>query len=166
MCVLGRCEVGAHHWAQCNDVPVKYARFPVTGLVEGRSYIFRVRALNRAGVSRPSRVSEPVVAMDPSDRARLRGESDITSRWHTATKLATALSLRCLFYSSQQLAFQPLGLGWSNSQRRTPMVWKPQTAMAFLSKTCLNAGTTNDFHLLSINISTSTCLLAFPRLSL
>lgn len=73
VCCVGRCEVGTHHWAQCNDAPVKYARFPVTGLVEGRSYVFRVRALNKAGVSRPSRVSEPVVAMDPSDRARLRG---------------------------------------------------------------------------------------------
>uniref|UniRef100_A0A4W6F5J1 Myomesin 1a (skelemin) n=1 Tax=Lates calcarifer TaxID=8187 RepID=A0A4W6F5J1_LATCA len=71
---IDRCEVGTHHWAQCNENPVKYARFPVTGLVEGRSYIFRVRALNMAGVSRPSRVSEPVVAMDPSDRARLRGK--------------------------------------------------------------------------------------------
>ncbi|TKS79626.1 M-protein, striated muscle [Collichthys lucidus] len=69
---IDRCEVGTHHWAQCNDNPVKYARYPVTGLVEGRSYIFRVRAVNMAGVSRASRVSEPVVAMDPSDRARLR----------------------------------------------------------------------------------------------
>uniref|UniRef100_A0A3Q3EIP1 Myomesin 1a (skelemin) n=1 Tax=Kryptolebias marmoratus TaxID=37003 RepID=A0A3Q3EIP1_KRYMA len=69
------CEVGTHHWAQCNDAPVKYARFPVTGLVEGRSYVFRVRALNNAGVSRPSRISDAVVAMDPSDRARLKGPS-------------------------------------------------------------------------------------------
>ncbi|XP_056248188.1 myomesin 1a (skelemin) isoform X2 [Seriola aureovittata] len=69
---IDRCEVGTHHWAQCNDTPVKYARFPVTGLVEGRSYIFRVRALNKLGVSRPSRVSAAVVAMDPSDRARHR----------------------------------------------------------------------------------------------
>uniref|UniRef100_A0A8D3C8J4 Myomesin 1a (skelemin) n=1 Tax=Scophthalmus maximus TaxID=52904 RepID=A0A8D3C8J4_SCOMX len=74
---IDRCEVGTHHWAQCNDTPVKYARFPVTGLVEGRSYIFRVRALNKSGVSRPSRVSEAVVAMDPSDRARLRGKRQI-----------------------------------------------------------------------------------------
>lgn len=69
---IDRCEVGTHHWAQCNDAPVKYARFPVTGLVEGRTYVFRVRAFNKMGVSRPSRISEPVVAMDPSDRARLR----------------------------------------------------------------------------------------------
>uniref|UniRef100_A0A7N8YJ58 Myomesin 1a (skelemin) n=1 Tax=Mastacembelus armatus TaxID=205130 RepID=A0A7N8YJ58_9TELE len=69
---IDRCEVGCHHWALCNDVPVKYARFPVTGLVEGRSYIFRVRAVNKAGISRPSRVSEAVVAMDPSDRCLLK----------------------------------------------------------------------------------------------
>uniref|UniRef100_A0A671MLK5 M-protein, striated muscle-like n=1 Tax=Sinocyclocheilus anshuiensis TaxID=1608454 RepID=A0A671MLK5_9TELE len=69
---IDRLEVGTHHWTQCNDTPVKYARFPVTGLTEGRSYTFRVRALNNSGVSRPSRASDPVVAMDPSDRARLR----------------------------------------------------------------------------------------------
>ncbi|KTF87815.1 hypothetical protein cypCar_00025868 [Cyprinus carpio] len=69
---IDRLEVGTHHWTQCNDTPVKYARFPVTGLTEGRSYTFRVRALNNSGVSRPSRASDPVVAMDPSDRACLR----------------------------------------------------------------------------------------------
>ncbi|XP_071593352.1 myomesin-1 isoform X2 [Heliangelus exortis] len=69
---IDRCEVGTSHWTQCNETPVKFARFPVTGLVEGRSYIFRVRAVNSAGVSLPSRVSEPVAALDPADRARLR----------------------------------------------------------------------------------------------
>uniref|UniRef100_A0A3Q2YC56 Myomesin 1 n=1 Tax=Hippocampus comes TaxID=109280 RepID=A0A3Q2YC56_HIPCM len=67
---VDRCEVGTTHWIQCNDTPIKFARFPVTGLVEGRSYIFRVRAVNKSGISRPSRVSEPVAAMDPADRAR------------------------------------------------------------------------------------------------
>uniref|UniRef100_A0A3Q3VPF1 Myomesin-1 n=1 Tax=Mola mola TaxID=94237 RepID=A0A3Q3VPF1_MOLML len=65
---VDRCEVGTNHWVQCNDTPVKFARFPVTGLVEGRSYIFRVRAINKCGMSHPSRVSEPVAAMDPADR--------------------------------------------------------------------------------------------------
>uniref|UniRef100_A0A671QW84 M-protein, striated muscle-like n=1 Tax=Sinocyclocheilus anshuiensis TaxID=1608454 RepID=A0A671QW84_9TELE len=68
---VDRCEVGMTHWAQCNDTPVKFARFPVTGLVEGRSYVFRVRAVNKAGMSHPSRVSEPVAAMDPADRLTL-----------------------------------------------------------------------------------------------
>ncbi|CAJ1082496.1 myomesin-1 isoform X2 [Xyrichtys novacula] len=72
---VDRCEVGTNHWIQCNDTPVKFARFPVTGLVEGRSYTFRVRAVNKNGMSRPSRVSEPVAAMDPADRARMRGTS-------------------------------------------------------------------------------------------
>ncbi|XP_061613952.1 M-protein, striated muscle isoform X2 [Phyllopteryx taeniolatus] len=72
---VDRCEVGTTHWIQCNDTPIKFARFPVTGLVEGRSYTFRVRAVNKSGMSRPSRVSEPVAAMDPADRARMRGTS-------------------------------------------------------------------------------------------
>ncbi|XP_056868530.1 M-protein, striated muscle isoform X7 [Takifugu flavidus] len=72
---VDRCEVGTNHWIQCNDTPVKFARFPVTGLVEGRSYLFRVRAVNNSGMSHPSRVSEPVAAMDPADRARMRGTS-------------------------------------------------------------------------------------------
>jgi len=72
---VDRCEVGTNHWIQCNDTPVKFARFPVTGLVEGRSYMFRVRAVNKSGMSRPSRASEPVAAMDPADKARLRGTS-------------------------------------------------------------------------------------------
>uniref|UniRef100_A0A8C7KS98 Myomesin 1 n=1 Tax=Oncorhynchus kisutch TaxID=8019 RepID=A0A8C7KS98_ONCKI len=65
---VDRCEVGTTHWSQCNDTPIKFARFPVTGLVEGRSYTFRVRAVNKSGMSRPSRVSEAVAAMDPADR--------------------------------------------------------------------------------------------------
>lgn len=72
---VDRCEVGTNHWIQCNDTPVKFARFPVTGLVEGRSFVFRVRAVNKCGMSHPSRVSEPVAAMDPADRARMRGTS-------------------------------------------------------------------------------------------
>nr|XP_040023834.1 M-protein, striated muscle isoform X1 [Gasterosteus aculeatus aculeatus] len=72
---VDRCEVGTTHWIQCNETPVKFARFPVTGLVEGRSYMFRVRAVNANGMSRASRASEPVAAMDPADRARKRGTS-------------------------------------------------------------------------------------------
>uniref|UniRef100_A0A8C3KCJ1 Myomesin 2 n=1 Tax=Calidris pygmaea TaxID=425635 RepID=A0A8C3KCJ1_9CHAR len=62
---VDKCEVGLENWVQCNDAPVKICKYPVTGLHEGRSYIFRVRAVNSAGISRPSRVSEPVAALDP-----------------------------------------------------------------------------------------------------
>lgn len=77
--VRHRCEVGTTHWIQCNDTPVKFARFPVTGLVEGRSYVFRVRAVNKSGMSHPSRASEPIAAMDPADRARMKGHT--TAPW-------------------------------------------------------------------------------------
>ncbi|XP_065537604.1 myomesin-2 isoform X1 [Lathamus discolor] len=67
---VDKCEVGLENWVQCNDAPVKICKYPVTGLYEGRSYIFRVRAVNSAGISRPSRVSEPVAALDPVDLER------------------------------------------------------------------------------------------------
>ncbi|KAM5304336.1 myomesin-1 isoform 1-T1 [Glossophaga mutica] len=69
---IDKCEVGTDSWSQCNDTPVKFARFPVTGLIEGRSYIFRVRAVNKTGIGLPSRVSEPVAALDPDEKARLK----------------------------------------------------------------------------------------------
>uniref|UniRef100_A0A670IYA9 Myomesin 2 n=1 Tax=Podarcis muralis TaxID=64176 RepID=A0A670IYA9_PODMU len=62
---VDRCEVGTENWVQCNDAPVKICKYPVTGLFEGRSYTFRVRAVNQAGISRPSRISEAVAALDP-----------------------------------------------------------------------------------------------------
>uniref|UniRef100_A0A8D2NTV4 Myomesin 2 n=1 Tax=Zosterops lateralis melanops TaxID=1220523 RepID=A0A8D2NTV4_ZOSLA len=67
---VDKCEVGLENWVQCNDAPVKVCKYPVTGLQEGRSYIFRVRAVNTAGISRPSRASEPVAALDPVDLER------------------------------------------------------------------------------------------------
>lgn len=90
-----RCEVGTNYWIQCNDTPVKFARFPVTGLVEGRSYIFRVRAVNKSGISHPSRVSEPVAAMDPADRARMRGTADFTL-WPVTRNLTSSLLDKCV----------------------------------------------------------------------
>ncbi|XP_018120179.1 M-protein, striated muscle [Xenopus laevis] len=69
---VDKCEIGTENWIQCNDSPVKICKYPVTGLFEGRSYIFQVRAVNKAGVSRPSRVSIAVAALDPADLARLQ----------------------------------------------------------------------------------------------
>lgn len=67
--------MGTDSWVQCNDAPVKVCRYPVTGLREGCSYTFRVRAVNSAGVSRPSRSSDAVAALDPVDLGRLQGRS-------------------------------------------------------------------------------------------
>ncbi|XP_067877782.1 myomesin-2 [Heterodontus francisci] len=69
---VDRCEAGTDNWIQCNDAPIKICKYPVTGLFEGRSYIFRVRAVNKSGISRPSRVTDAVTALDPADLARLQ----------------------------------------------------------------------------------------------
>lgn len=92
--------MGTNHWIQCNDTPVKFARFPVTGLVEGRSYIFRVRAVNKSGMSRPSRVSEPVAAMDPADRARMRGTTANNVVFCDTQSLSFLLSIALLNHIS------------------------------------------------------------------
>ncbi|XP_043535108.1 myomesin-2 isoform X1 [Chiloscyllium plagiosum] len=69
---VDRCEAGSDNWIQCNDAPIKICKYPVTGLFEGRSYIFRVRAVNKSGISRPSRITDAVTALDPADLARLQ----------------------------------------------------------------------------------------------
>uniref|UniRef100_A0A667ZN57 Myomesin 2a n=1 Tax=Myripristis murdjan TaxID=586833 RepID=A0A667ZN57_9TELE len=57
---VDKCEAGSDTWVQCNDSPVKVCKYPVHGLSVGRTYHFRVRAVNSAGISRPSRKSDKV----------------------------------------------------------------------------------------------------------
>ncbi|XP_060780608.1 myomesin-2 [Neoarius graeffei] len=81
---VDRCEVGTENWVQCNDSPIKICKYPVPGLFEGHSYYFRVRAVNAHGISRPSRMSEPIAAVDPTEferlhAARLGGKLDIVT---------------------------------------------------------------------------------------
>ncbi|OXB60747.1 hypothetical protein ASZ78_015576 [Callipepla squamata] len=52
--------VGSGHWEPCNNNPVKGTRFICHGLVNGEKYIFRVRAVNAAGLSEFSQDSEPI----------------------------------------------------------------------------------------------------------
>uniref|UniRef100_A0A8C7DQ62 Myomesin 2a n=1 Tax=Oncorhynchus kisutch TaxID=8019 RepID=A0A8C7DQ62_ONCKI len=66
-------ESGSATWSQCNDSPVRICKYPVHGLKVGHAYHFRVRAVNSAGISRPSRESDKVTALDPAERERLQG---------------------------------------------------------------------------------------------
>uniref|UniRef100_A0A672TDJ8 Myomesin-2-like n=1 Tax=Sinocyclocheilus grahami TaxID=75366 RepID=A0A672TDJ8_SINGR len=70
---VDRCEVGTENWVQCNDSPAKICKYPVQGLFEGHSYYFRVRAVNSRGIGRPSRMSEPIASLDPTEFERLHG---------------------------------------------------------------------------------------------
>uniref|UniRef100_A0A3B3Y878 Myomesin 2a n=1 Tax=Poecilia mexicana TaxID=48701 RepID=A0A3B3Y878_9TELE len=69
---VDRCEAGTDSWVQCNPAPVKVCKFPVSGLGVGHSYYFRVRAVNSAGISRPSRKSSKVTAIDATESQRLQ----------------------------------------------------------------------------------------------
>uniref|UniRef100_A0A7N6F8C5 Myomesin 2a n=1 Tax=Anabas testudineus TaxID=64144 RepID=A0A7N6F8C5_ANATE len=73
---VDRCEVGSDSWIQCNDAPVKVCKYPVHGLSLGRSYHFRVRAVNSAGISRASRKSDKVTAIDAAESERLQGKEE------------------------------------------------------------------------------------------
>ncbi|KAM9818933.1 myomesin-2 isoform 1-T1 [Syngnathus typhle] len=73
---VDRCEVGSDSWVQCNDAPVKVCKYPVHGLKEGHSYRFRVRAVNSAGISRASRASDRVTALDAAESAKLEGSAE------------------------------------------------------------------------------------------
>nr|XP_020655796.1 myomesin-3 isoform X1 [Pogona vitticeps]XP_020655799.1 myomesin-3 isoform X3 [Pogona vitticeps] len=67
---IERCEAGTEAWAPCHDQLVKTCRSPVVGLIVGKTYQFRVKAVNRVGVSNPSKASHPVTMIDPDEAKR------------------------------------------------------------------------------------------------
>uniref|UniRef100_A0A668S158 Myomesin 2a n=1 Tax=Oreochromis aureus TaxID=47969 RepID=A0A668S158_OREAU len=73
---VDRFEAGTDTWVQCNDAPVKICKYPVHGLRVGHSYYFRVRAVNSSGISRPSRKSDKVTALDAAESERLQGTDE------------------------------------------------------------------------------------------
>ncbi|XP_034544273.1 myomesin-2-like [Notolabrus celidotus] len=73
---VDRYDVAKDSWVQCNDSPVKICKYPATGLSVGHSYHFRVRAVNSAGISRPSRMSDKVTALDAAESERLQGTEE------------------------------------------------------------------------------------------
>ncbi|KAK2817477.1 hypothetical protein Q5P01_025668 [Channa striata] len=73
---VDRCEAGSDTWVQCNSAPVKVCKYPVHGLSVGRAYYFRVRAVNSAGISRASRKSDKVTALDATESERLQGKEE------------------------------------------------------------------------------------------
>ncbi|XP_057691458.1 myomesin-3-like [Corythoichthys intestinalis] len=67
---IERCDLSQGQWVRCNENPQKECRYPVFGLKEGARYQFRVRAVNQAGVGRPSKATEPILTEDPLQNER------------------------------------------------------------------------------------------------
>uniref|UniRef100_A0A3B3Z994 Uncharacterized protein n=1 Tax=Periophthalmus magnuspinnatus TaxID=409849 RepID=A0A3B3Z994_9GOBI len=61
-------------WTRCNAQIQKVCHFPVFGLKPGAYYQFRVCAVNKAGVGRPSKPTEPILTMDPQEADRKMGD--------------------------------------------------------------------------------------------
>ncbi|XP_017389963.1 myomesin-3 [Cebus imitator] len=58
---LEKSVIGSGTWeAITSESPVKSPRFALLDLEKGKSYVFRVRAMNRYGLSDPSETSEPI----------------------------------------------------------------------------------------------------------
>ncbi|CAK6440754.1 unnamed protein product [Pipistrellus nathusii] len=68
--VIEQCQGESGQWVPCHEAPGETCRCPIQGLVQGQSYRFRVRAVNKAGGSLPSKPSEPVVLRDPDEAQR------------------------------------------------------------------------------------------------
>lgn len=63
--LLLQCEAGTENWQRVNtELPVKSPRFALFDLAEGKSYCFRVRCSNSAGVGEPSEATEVTVVGD------------------------------------------------------------------------------------------------------
>ncbi|XP_008429299.1 myomesin-3 [Poecilia reticulata] len=65
-----RCDLSQGEWVRCNVDIQKICHFPVFGLREGALHQFRVCAVNKAGVGRPSKATEPVLTADPLEHTR------------------------------------------------------------------------------------------------
>nr|6ZVA_A Chain A, Myomesin-1 [Homo sapiens]6ZVA_B Chain B, Myomesin-1 [Homo sapiens] len=65
MYFVEKCEAGTENWQRVNtELPVKSPRFALFDLAEGKSYCFRVRCSNSAGVGEPSEATEVTVVGD------------------------------------------------------------------------------------------------------
>uniref|UniRef100_A0A8C7W5L0 Myomesin 2 n=1 Tax=Oncorhynchus mykiss TaxID=8022 RepID=A0A8C7W5L0_ONCMY len=111
---VDRCETGTENWVQCNDSPIKICKYPVPGLFEGHSYYFRVRAINSHGISKPSRISDPIAALDPTEFERLH-----------AIKLGGKLDV-VIYHDDVEVPGTPSKLYASETDRTYVVLsWKP-----------------------------------------
>ena len=67
-----QCDVETENWQRVNtELPVKSPRFALFDLAEGKSYRFRVRCSNSAGVGEPSEATEVTVVGDKLGMCRV-----------------------------------------------------------------------------------------------
>lgn len=76
-CGCRQCVSGTDSWQRVNtEIPVKSPRFALFDLSEGKSYCFRVRCCNSAGVGEPS---DPTEATTVGDKLGLKAHKHTSS---------------------------------------------------------------------------------------
>ncbi|KAK6485023.1 titin-like [Huso huso] len=86
--IIERKEVRAERWVRANKVAVTMTRYRSTGLIEGLEYEHRVTAINARGTGKPSRSSNPAVAMDPIEPPGKPQNPRVTDTTRTSVSLA------------------------------------------------------------------------------
>ncbi|XP_034145032.1 myomesin-3 isoform X2 [Esox lucius] len=81
-----RCDITSGQWLRCNDTIQKACHYPVRGLSENTIHQFRVCAVNRAGVGRPSKATKPIITTDPLEHTRTMVVKVDSGREITITK--------------------------------------------------------------------------------
>ncbi|XP_077380036.1 M-protein, striated muscle isoform X6 [Festucalex cinctus] len=157
---VDRCEAGSDSWVQCNDAPVKVCKYPVHGLTAGRSYRFRVRAVNSAGISRASRPSDGVAALDAAESAKLevikrQGKYHVVARNHELEGQAATVPGPPSDVHASEIYETHVVLSWTPPSRRGP------APLRYAVEKCLaSAGAGGPWHRVNAGVD-----LRSPRLA-
>lgn len=76
---------------------LRHCKYSVTKLIEGKEYLFRVRAENRFGPGPPC-VSKPLTAKDPFGKVPLASKFCLLIKC-TAVYIVTAFEFECLYHT-------------------------------------------------------------------
>ena len=78
-------------WVQAGEVGPNDDHFKIEGLTKNKKYKFRVRAVNKEGLSDPLETAEPVVAKNPYDEPSKPGKPEIVDYDNTKCDLKWAI---------------------------------------------------------------------------
>ncbi|KAF4093173.1 hypothetical protein AMELA_G00029480 [Ameiurus melas] len=70
--IIEYCVEGGSEWVQANETPVDKISYRVRGLQIGEKYLFRVKAVNIAGLSPPAEIKQGVTIREITENPRIR----------------------------------------------------------------------------------------------
>ncbi|XP_047017644.1 myosin binding protein Ca isoform X2 [Ictalurus punctatus] len=70
--IIEYCIEGGSEWVQANETPVDKISYRVRGLQIGEKYLFRVKAVNVAGLSPPAEIKQGVTIREITENPRIR----------------------------------------------------------------------------------------------